>query len=427
MYNARIEKGASMRETSTVEFKSDTSNTFLKTVSAYANFHDGDIFFGVTDDGTVVGLDDPVRTCADIENKINDSISPRPRYALSVDRPRKTVKLHVWCGGDKPYLYRGKAYRRSDSSTVEVDRTELRRLVLEGENLTFDQLASPDQALTFGRLSERLAGILGVEAASDDVLKTLGLLRNGEFTRAAAILADANQYPGIDIARFGGSISEMLDRITVEGASVLDQFDAAMERFEIHCRYEKVEGRSRSVIDRVPYSAYRETVANALVHRTWDVNARVRVSIFPDRIEVSSPGGLPPGISEEEYLSGRVSVLRNPLLAEVFFRLGYIEKFGTGVIRIRESYRGEAEEPMFAVGENSVTVVLPVLGSLSGAGPDETALLQAMSAGRLYTRSELETESGFGKAKTIRLLNSLLDRGLVVSEGASRSRRYMRA
>ena len=227
--------------------------------------------------------------------------------------------------------------------------------------------------------------------------------------------------------RFGGSIREMLDRITVEGASVLDQFDAAMERFEIHCRYEKVEGRSRSVIDRVPSSAYRETVANALVHRTWDVNARVRVSIFPDRIEVSSPGGLPPGISEEEYLSGRVSVLRNPLLAEVFFRLGYIEKFGTGVIRIRESYRGEAEEPMFAVGENSVTVVLPVLGSLSGAGPDETALLQAMSAGRLYTRSELETESGFGKAKTIRLLNSLLDRGLVVSEGASRSRRYMRA
>ena len=70
-----------------------------------------------------------------------------------------------------------------------------------------------------------------------------------------------------------------------------------------------------------------------LIHRLWDVNASIKVSMLEDRIEISSPGGLPAGISEEEYLNGQVSILRNPIIGNVFFRLKYIEKFGTGIMR----------------------------------------------------------------------------------------------
>ena len=415
-----------MRETSGLEFKQAISNSFLKTVSAYANYHDGKIVFGVDDTGKAIGLADPIQTCLDIENKINDSVNPTPHFSLEADAKQRTVTLSVEEGPDKPYLYRGKAFKRSDSATVEVDRLELGRLVLEGQNMTYDQVKSAEHNLAFDTLHEKLKESLGITAMSDDLLKTLGLLKQGSYNHAAELLADRNACPGIDIVRFGTSISDLLDRRSVSGVSILTQLDEAMGRYELYYKHERVEGRKRILVEDVPEEAFREAIANALIHRTWDVRADVKVAMFPDRIEVSSPGGLPMGISEKEYLSGRVSVLRNPILAEVFFRLDIIEKFGTGILRIREAYRGEVEKPRFDIQENSITVILPVLGSLSGMTSDECMVLDAMAMGRRYTRRELEEELGLEKTKMIRLLNALVKKDLVSSEGESRARRYVR-
>ncbi|WP_296760556.1 ATP-binding protein [Varibaculum sp.] len=415
-----------MRESAFLEFKSKVSNTFLKTVSAYANFHDGEILFGIDDTGTAVGLDHLDETCLAIENRINDCVTPRPRFSIQINPSDNTIRVHVQEGPDKPYLYNGKAYRRSDSSTVEVDRIELNRLVLEGENLSFEELDSPEKNLEFKTLSAALHNQLDISDTSIDVLKTLGLMGTNGFNRAAAILSDKNSYPGIDIIKFGASINEILDRTTVEHVSVLQQLSTAMEVFNRYLRFEMIEGATRFTKDLVPREAFREAIANGLVHRTWDINSRMRVSIFPDRVEICSPGGLPTGLSKEEYLRGRVSVLRNPILAEVFFRLGLIEKFGTGILRIRESYRDEKELPKFELLENSITVTLPFIGSLSQMSPQEELLLNSMLRGRYYSRSELDLRSGFDKSKTIRLLNSLLDKQLILAHGESRARRYSR-
>lgn len=415
-----------MRESAFLEFKSKVSNTFLKTVSAYANFHDGEILFGIDDTGTAVGLDHLDETCLAIENRINDCVTPRPRFSIQINPSDNTIRVHVQEGPDKPYLYNGKAYRRSDSSTVEVDRIELNRLVLERENLSFEELDSPEKNLEFKTLSAALHNQLDISDTSIDVLKTLGLMGTNGFNRAAAILSDKNSYPGIDIIKFGASINEILDRTTVEHVSVLQQLSTAMEVFNRYLRFEMIEGATRFTKDLVPREAFREAIANGLVHRTWDINSRMRVSIFPDRVEICSPGGLPTGLSKEEYLRGRVSVLRNPILAEVFFRLGLIEKFDTGILRIRESYRDEKELPKFELLENSITVTLPFIGSLSQMSPQEELLLNSMLRGRYYSRSELDLRSGFDKSKTIRLLNSLLDKQLILAHGESRARRYSR-
>ena len=415
-----------MRESAFLEFKSKISSTFLKTVSAYANFHDGEILFGIDDAGSKVGLDHLEETCLAIENRINDCIAPRPLFSIQINQDDKTVCLHVQEGSPKPYLYNGKAYRRSDSSTVEVDRVELNRLVLEGENLSFEELNSPEKNLEFKTLSAALREKLGISDTSTDVLKTLGLIGASGFNRAAAILADKNSYPGIDVIKFGASINEILDRTTVEQVSVLKQLDTAMEIFDRYLRLEKIEGATRTTNNLVPREAFREAIANGLVHRTWDINSRLRVSIFPDRVEIYSPGGLPTGLSEAEYLRGRVSVLRNPILAEVFFRLGLIEKFGTGILRIRESYRDEKEIPKFEVLDNSITVTLPFIGSRQQLTSQENLLLNSMARGRRYSRSELDIRSGFEKSKTLRLLNSLVSKQLVLAHGESRARRYSR-
>ena len=131
-----------MKESRNLEFKSQVSNSFLKTVSAFANFGSGTILFGIDDNGNVLGLDDPVKTCLDIENLINDTIVPKPNFKLSITHKNKVVTLEVLEGDNKPYLYKGKAYRRSDTASLEVDNFELKRLVLEGSNLLFEEIES---------------------------------------------------------------------------------------------------------------------------------------------------------------------------------------------------------------------------------------------------------------------------------------------
>lgn len=128
-----------VKESRNLEFKEQVTKTFLKTVSAYANYGAGEIRFGIKDDGQPVGFADPVQVCLDIENKINDSISPRPRYQLEIIE-HKMISLKVEEGQDKPYLYKGKAYTRNDTSSVEVSREELSRLTLQGRGQNFDEL-----------------------------------------------------------------------------------------------------------------------------------------------------------------------------------------------------------------------------------------------------------------------------------------------
>ena len=138
-----------MRETRIVEFKETITNTFLKTVSAFSNYDGGTIFFGIDDNGDIKGLLDVKQACLDIENKINDSISPQPNYMLEIQNNDQIIKLTIKSGLQKPYLYKSKAYKRNDTATIEVDTLEFSRLILEGKNIRFEELTCKDQALSF--------------------------------------------------------------------------------------------------------------------------------------------------------------------------------------------------------------------------------------------------------------------------------------
>ena len=420
------EERGMMRENKSLEFKEQVSNTFLKTVSAYANYGDGKILFGVSDDGLEIGLEDPVGDALRIENAINDGIAPRPEFEIEQNPRTRVVTLRVREGADKPYLYRSKAYRRSDTSTVETDGLELRRLVLEGSNRTFDELRSQEQDLSFGTLEASLRSEVEIESFGDDTLRTLGLLsRKDGFNNAAALLADTNQFQGIDMARFGTDINSILDRETHVGVSVLAQLNAALVMFDRYYLYERIEGFRRNRRERVPREAFREAVANALAHRAWDVDAHIRISMYDDRVEVSSPGGLPKGVTERDYLAGNLSVLRNPILGNVLFRLNIIEQFGTGIRRIRRCYKEGNLKPHFTVTDGSITVTLPVVDIAPELDADETSVFALFAPGRVLSSSQVSTATGFGKDKCLRLLGQLADKGLVRAQGAGRATRYV--
>ena len=413
-----------MKETKKLEFKSDITNTFLKTVSAFANYEGGQIKFGVADDGKVIGLKEPVQSCLDIENKINDTIRPQPQYELVVQESDKTVILTVEAGRNKPYTYKSKAYRRNDTATIEVDELELTRLILQGKNINYEELPADNQELSFKILEKRAKQEIGIKSLNKDILKTLNLYSDSDgYKQVAALLADENEFPGIDIARFGESISIILKRVTFEHESVLEELEKAVRIYRDYYQYEEIQGIERKKAEKIPEEAFRETIANALIHRTWDVNAQIRVMMFDDRIEISSPGGLPTGISEEEYLKGNVSILRNPILGNVFYRLHVVEILGTRIVRIQEAYKYSDKKPVFEIFDNSIKVILPVIGN-ADLTEDEKVVYEVLSKTMPKSISEITDMTPFGKSKVTTLLKSLARKNYVSVTGNGRGTKY---
>ena len=413
-----------MKETKKLEFKSDITNTFLKTVSAFANYEGGQIRFGVADNGAVIGLKNPVQACLDIENKINDTIRPQPQYELVIQESDKTVILTVEAGRNKPYTYKSKAYRRNDTATIEVDELELTRLILQGKNINYEELPADNQELSFKILEKRAKHEIGIKSLNKDVLKTLNLYSDSDgYKQAAVLLADENEFPGIDIARFGESISIILKRVTFEHESVLEELEKAVRIYRDYYQYEEIQGIERKKVEKIPEEAFRETIANALIHRTWDVNAHIRVMMFDDRIEISSPGGLPTGISEEEYLKGNVSILRNPILGNVFYRLHIVEILGTGIVRIQEAYKYSDKKPVFEIFDNSINVILPVIGN-ADLTEDEKVVYEVLSKTMPKSISEITDMTPFGKSKVTTLLKSLARKNYVSVTGNGRGTKY---
>lgn len=415
-----------MCETRTIEFKENITNTFLKTVSAFSNYDGGVIYFGLDDNGNVKELQNIKQLCLDIENKINDNISPQPNYTLEIQNNNQIIKLTVKSGVQKPYLYKSKAYKRNDTATIEVDTLELSRLILEGKNIRFEELPCEDQELSFEVLQHKLKENIQIETFNQDTLKTLNLYDNvNGYNNAAGLLADENHFPGIDIVKFGENISIIQKRSTLKNISVLDAYEKAIDIYRDYYQYEVIEGADRKKIEKIPEAAFREAIANALIHRVWDVESQIRVLMFDDRIEVVSPGGLPSGITEKEYLEGKISVLRNRNLANVFYRLGFVEIFGTGVTRIKQLYEAGLKKPDFEVSENTIKIVLPLFEENLNLTEDEREIYKILSKTMLKSISEIAPLVPFGKSKTTQLLKDMVQKGVVVVEGKGRGTKYI--
>lgn len=415
-----------MRETRTTEFKETITNTFLKTVSAFSNYDGGEIWFGLDDNGNLKGLPDVKQACLDIENKINDSITPQPDYTLELQNNDRTIKLTVKSGLQKPYLYKSKAYKRNDTATIEVDSLELSRLILQGKNIRFEELPCEDQELTFDTLCRKLKECIQLESFNQDTLKTLSLYNSTiGYNNAAGILADKNHFPGIDLVKFGESISIIHKRATFDHMSILTVYEKVLEVFRDYYQYEEIQGADRKKVEKIPEAAFREAIANALIHRTWDVEAQIKVSMFDDRIEIISPGGLPPGITEAEYLSGKLSILRNRNLANVFYRLGFVEIFGTGITRIKQLYEEGLKQPDFEVSENAIKIVLPIFETNLNLTKDERKVYKVLSKTMLKSISEIAPYAPFGKSKTTLLLKEMAKKGVVKIEGRGRGTKYV--
>ena len=411
------------KENRKLEYKEIITKNYLKTVSAFANYNDGEIIFGISDDYRVIGVENSIAACLTIENQINDSIKPRPDYDLKINE-NNTISLYVKKGNATPYRYNGKAYKRNDSSTVEVDEVDEKRLILSGMNISFEEISIGEKDLCFSYLEKKLTEAIDLSAFNLDTLKSLSLYTTKTgYNNAAKMLADENDFPGLDIAVFGNSINIFKKRITLAGESILKQYYEVLEIFKNEYIVEKIESGFRKNFELVPFDAFREAVANALVHRTWDININTKIEMHPDKIIISSPGGLVADMTKEDYIKGNYSFLRNPIIANVFRRLNIIEAFATGIRRINASYNDSLVKPIYDVTSSAISVTLPIIDS-NNLSLNEKMVYAVMKQNYSYSRADLEKLSGFPRDTLIRILNGLIEKGVVGKNGSGRATIY---
>ena len=146
--------------------------------------------------------------------------------------------------------------------------------------------------------------------------------------------------------------------------------------------------------------------------------------MYSERIEITSPGGLPEGVTESEYLNRNLSVLRNPVITYIFFRLRYIEHMGTGVQRIIDSYSGSTSKPVFGISENSITITLPLYRETADLTRSEALLYDSLSSVNPMSNIDLVKVTGFSRSKVLAITKKLKKEGYIEESGRGRGTKY---
>ena len=332
----------------TVEYKEKLTSEARKTVVAFANTAGGTLYIGVSDDGTPVGVKDPDEIILQLTNMVRDAIRPDVTMftsaAVEKIEEKQVVALHVQKGTAAPYYLAGKGIRpegvyvRQGASSVSATEAAILRMIRETGGDSYEEMRSLVQELSFDAVSKAFsqAGL----PFGDAQMRTLGLVsEEGLFTNLALLLSDQNPHT-VKAAVFEGSSKTVFkDRFEFEGSLLkqLDDVAAFIDRY--NSTRSRIEGLRRIDERDYPQEAIRETLLNAIVHRDYAFSGPALISLFDDRIEFVTLGGLVKGLTLSDLELG-VSIVRNRGLASVFYRLGLIEAYGTGIPKIRECYAG---------------------------------------------------------------------------------------
>lgn len=358
--------------------------SWCKSVSAFANTFGGALIFGISNEGMVVGLEDPEGDAEKISEVIKTRLDPIPEFKLRFHKTedgKVLVILDVYKGDETPYYYSGdgvlEAYVRVGNESVKATATELKRLVLRGKNTSYDSQNSTYKVddYAFSKLKERYKKWTG-NSFDDKDLISFGLVNEqGDLTNAGALLADESpircsrlfctRWNGLN--KSGGAV-DALDDAEYSGSviSLIENGEAFIKR---NCKMKwRKTANSREEMPEYVERSYHEALVNALAHRDYLVNgSEVHIDIYDDRMEIYSPGGMPDGsmIQDRDPLTVP-STRRNPVLADVFNRLGYMERKGSGFGKIISGYEfqinyNESKKPSFRSDRYQFTVVMPNL------------------------------------------------------------------
>lgn len=391
------------QESETVELKEVVVDDIKKEIIAFANCDGGKLYIGVRDDGTVVGLDDPDGVSLQISNMVRDAIKPDVtmllHYKTIKEDGKEIVAVEIQRGTDRPYYLAKKGMRpegvyvRQGYSSVPATDMAIRHMIKETDGDHFEAMRCLNQELTFEAAKKEFA-LRNVEFGPQQ-MRTLKLIdQDSLYTNLGLLLSDQCVHT-IKVAVFQGTDQTIFkDRREFTG-SLMQQMNEVYDFIDFR-------NQTRATIERLlrvdvrdyPEVAVREALLNLLVHRDYSFSASALISIYADRIEFVSIGGLMPGIDLEDIMIG-ISVCRNQDLANVFYRLHLIEAYGTGMGKIMRAYEGTEEKPSIETTKNAFKIILPNINAKY-----ETGKVFAPKA-ELITSSVAEVEKSLGNEERV--------------------------
>ena len=441
--------------------------SWLKSVSAFANGIGGTLFFGIDDDRNIIGLQDAQADAEAISRLIKERITPYPNFVLVPEREdgKDLLALTVVSGRSTPYYYKAdgvmEAYIRIGNESVIAPDYVLNQLILKGMNRTYDELSSEYdfKDYAFSKLRERYKVWTGnsMEEKLFDSFEIRG--ENGKLTNAGALLADdspirhsrlfctrwngldksGGMIDALDSSEYSGSLIILLN----EGVGFVKRNMKTMWKKTANSRIEMPEYCERSVF---------EALVNALIHRDYTIlGSEVHIDIYDDRLTIYSPGGMADGTRvQERDISNISSTRRNPVLADIFGRLGYMERQGSGFKKITEAYyaahnyRAELEPKFYsdavsfqvtlynlnynvpaekvAIGEENVAiapdyiaieVAIEGMNASSGTIEKAKAVFSQMGNDAIFGRTDIIAITGDSATAAGNLINKMKDAGLI--------------
>ena len=435
-----------MIENKTTEFKREYIDDIKYTVVAFANTEGGKIYIGMSDDGSVYGVENTDATILRITNMIRDSIRPDitmfTECAVEAIEGMPVVVLTVQRGTARPYYLAGKGIRpegvyvRQNASSVPASETAILNMIKETSGDRYEDARSINQQLTFEKAENYFAK--HNLPFGDQQKRTLNIIGpDGTYTNLGMLLSDQCIHT-IKLAVFDGSKKSVFrDRKELSG-SLLTQLEDAyffIDQFN-HTRAE-FEGLDRIDKRDYPSEALREALLNAITHRDYSFSGSTLISIFDDRIEFVTIGGLVRGLTFDDIMLG-VSALRNQNLANVFYRLKLIEAYGTGILKINESYAECAVKPQFEVTDNAFKITLPNINyvgerkDVTTTAPSKVTdkaerqeiLLRLAEKQGYIVRKDVEAELKVSQATAILILRDMVEKGLLIKEGSGKQQKY---
>lgn len=295
---------------------------------------------------------------------------------------------------------------------------------------SFDSLPSGKNDLSFPVLEAMLRQKAGLEHLDQDSQIILGLYdHKSGYTNAGLLFSSENSFPGVEVIRYGNSKKEILARRLFDHQLILEIYFDVSDLFGLFYSMERIEDFERTRFFQIPEAAFQEALANALLTQDWSIKAiPVLIEMFEDRIEITSPGGLPEGMSgkmvNELYERKVYFTLRNLLTAHVFSLLGLSREYGTGSARIQEAYRKEPVKPSFQITENSIKTTLPVIGQFDSMKRDQKRIYSFLKKNGSSSRLDIQLHCGFSRSKTTALLNDMAAANMISRSGKSRSVQY---
>ncbi len=354
--------------------------SWLKSVSAFANGIGGTLFFGVRNDCGVVGLSDTQSDAEFISEKIKERITPYPDFILTPhdENGKEILTLVIKSGRNTPYYYTAdgnkRAYVRIGNESVPAPDHMLNELILKGSNRTFDSIVTEykKEDYSFTLLEATYYQRARLRFEQSDYL-SFGLANeNGILTRAGSLLTDQHivynsrifctRWNGLDK---GSIFDDALDDKEYEG-NLIYLLNSGSDFVKNNTKVRFVKEATER-IDKPDYAerAVTEALVNALIHRDYlIIGSEIHIDIYDDRLEITSPGGMYSGkIIQEQNIDGLQSERRNPIIADLFHRMRYMERRGSGLKKIVAETKmlpGYSERflPGFYSTTSSFTVVL---------------------------------------------------------------------